>query len=125
MEGIKETNNKPKEAYGKDIFLESPEGILNEARSQFFPIYVLLNDNFDQIKNLIKSMNLKSFEDYTLDKHKDNGSQIIKEVEKTNPDVFIKYNEIIEKLKDPDLSEDEFFEAIEHSYDLKIYKYEN
>ncbi len=120
MEGMNKTNKIQKEAYDRKVFLETPEDILNEAHNQFISIYWMIKKPFDEIKNSIPGFNLISFEDYTINNHPDDGLQIISEVEETNPDVFIKYNEIIKKLKDPDLSEEEFLKLIQESKDLKI-----
>lgn len=114
-------NNRPKESYIRkiDTNLETPKRILGEARNQFTPIYFLLKKPFSEIKKEIKDMKFKSFEDYTSGNYADDMS-VIKEIKEAYPDEVLKYNEIIEKFKDPNLSEDEFFELIGDSQILGL-----
>jgi len=99
--------------------MKSPESVVTDALNQFFQFKYF---EIDEIKDLIKKHGLKTLEDYLINKSKDyygeDPNVTIENIKEFKPTVFIEYNNLIERLKSPTLTKDEFLQILEEARNL-------
>jgi hypothetical protein len=102
-----------------EILMKSPKSVITDAGNQFFQFKYF---SIDEIKELIKKHGLKTLEDYLInngmDYYKEDPSNIIKRINEFNPKVIGEYNNLIERLKSPTLTKEEFLNILEDSKNL-------
>jgi len=97
--------------------MRSPESVITDAGNQFYQFQYF---DIDTIKNLVPTANLKTLEDYIINKnyYNEDTSKVIERIKKSKPMVFGEYNNLIERLKSPTLTKEEFLKILKDSKNL-------
>jgi len=99
--------------------LKSPRSVITDAINQFNQFKYFSGD---EIRALIKKYGVKTLEDYLvnngMDYYKEDPIIIIKKIREFKPTVFSEYNNLIEKLKSPTLSTEEYLQILEEAKKL-------
>jgi len=102
------------------------EHIIVDACNQFAWFLLYKKRGLEEIKQVISEANLKTLEGYLAEKFGDAHQDIVEKVRQHNPNVFHEYNNLIQSLKNPDLTHQEFLEILDKSKDIyKDFKYQN
>ena len=98
----------------------SPESIIKDALNQFWQFNLIKGFvSFDSLKtDWIPRGELLSLENYILIKYGPNDVKIREIINNFSPDVFIKYDSLIEELKSKELTSIRFSQILEESMSL-------
>jgi len=128
MEGKSKNNSnetEKKDRSSNELKTDS-DHIIVDACNQFSWFELYKKRSLEEIKQVILEANLKTLEGYLTKKFGDMHQNVIEKVRQYNPDVFDEYNTLINSLKSPNLTHEEFVEILEKSKAIyKDFKYLN